>query len=190
MSLTNIELQDLAKRMCVSLHRVCFKDELDEEALVYNTGYIINLENEFSEDGQLNPGSHWCCFFVKKNPKGTIEPIYFDPFGIPPPQNVLKFCKRNHIPYNTIDIQSIVQGTCGYYCLSFLYYISTYPDRTQNIYDDCEHYTEMFYDLSKSNKYQHNDQVLKLFFQSSDPKIRAQNPVKEHEMTFIPTENK
>ena len=45
----------------------------------------------------------------------------------------------------------------------------------------------MFYDLSKSKNYQHNDQVLKLFFRSSDPEIRARNPVKEHEMIFVPT---
>ena len=48
--LTDSDLIDLAKRMKFKLARVCFKDELSEEPLEYNKGYIINLEDEFNEE--------------------------------------------------------------------------------------------------------------------------------------------
>ena len=71
--------------MGVTLERVFFKSELHEEKLVYNAGYIINLESEFNEDNQRNPGSHWVCFYVHKTPNGKIQPLYMDSFGIAPP---------------------------------------------------------------------------------------------------------
>ena len=187
MSLTNTQLERLAEKMGIKLERVCFKDELDEELMVYNAGYIINLENEYDEDGQRNDGTHWVALYVQKTPNGTIQPIYFDSFGIAPPENILKYCKKNHIPYNTVDVQSIVQGTCGYYCLAILYYISVMPERSGDLYIDCEDFTSLFNDLSKSKDYHYNEFILKHFFQSANPEVRARNPIDLHDgMTFIP----
>ena len=58
MSLTNTQLEELAKKIGITLEKVCFRDELDKEKLVYNAGYIINLESAYNEDNQHNPGSH------------------------------------------------------------------------------------------------------------------------------------
>lgn len=187
MSLTNVQLETLAEKMGINLARVCFKNELHEEPLVYNAGYIVNMEDEFSEDGSRNPGSHWVCFYVQKTPNGTIQPIYFDSFACPPPEDVLKFCGRTHIPYSTVDVQSIVEGVCGFYCLAFLYYISVMPQRCGRIYDDAEDFTSLFYDLSKSSDWKHNEFILKHFFQSSNEEVRKRNPLDPHEgMTFFP----
>ena len=138
MSLTNVQLETLAEKMGINLARVCFKNELHEEPVVYNAGYIVNMEDEISEDGSRNPGSHWVALFVHKSPNGTIQPLYMDSFGIAPPEDVLKFCGKNHIPFNTVDVQNIVVGTCGWYCLSFLYFISVMPERSGNLYNDAE----------------------------------------------------
>ena len=64
---------------------------------------IINL------DDSVGPGTHWVSY-VGKN--------YFDPFGLPPPKEVI-----NYIPgvkYNNIQYQDKTSVLCGYYCLFFI----------------------------------------------------------------------
>ena len=81
-----------------------------------------------------------------------------------------------------------MNSACGWYVLAFLHYINSYTNRTQSIYDDCEHFTELFNDLNETNDYKYNEWVLKLFFQSSDENHRKQNPVlpfKEDELKYI-----
>jgi hypothetical protein len=59
--LTDIQIKELAKKMNIPLERVCFKDELLEKPLKYNVSYIVNMENEFDDEGNPNDGSHWVC---------------------------------------------------------------------------------------------------------------------------------
>ena len=188
MALTNIQVEELSKKMNIPLERCCFKSELEEEPLKYIRSCIIHLEDEFDKNGEPNDGSHYTCFQVNKYPNGKVEPIYFDSYGVVPPLEVLKFVGVSHIPYNTKDIQSLMNSACGWYCLAFLHYINSYHGRTQHIYDDCEHFTDLFNDLNETNDYKYNEWVLKLFFQSSDENHRKNNPVlpfKEGELKFI-----
>ena len=174
MSLTDTQIFDLAKRMNIPLVFCSFKDELLNKSttkLQYNKAYIINLENEFDEDGNRNSGSHYCAFQCNKTKSGNIEPIYFDPFGIGPPEVVKTFVGYK-MPYNTKDIQSIVNNACGWYCLAFLYYINTYENRKHNIYLDAEDFTDLFLDLSKSTEHLYNEFVLKNFFRSKSEELR------------------
>jgi hypothetical protein len=171
MSLTDTELWDLANRMNVPLTFVGFKDELKRKKLHYNESYIINMENEFDEDGQKNTGSHYTCFQVNKYPNGKIERVYFDSFGQPPPQIVEDFV-GGKIPYNTKDIQSLMNSACGWYCLAFLHWINSSELRSGHLYTDCETFTGMFDDLNESKDHLKNEWVLKHFFRSSDPKLR------------------
>jgi hypothetical protein len=60
---------------------------------------------------------------------------------------------------------------------SILHYINAYPQRTQSLYDDCEHFTDLFNDLNKTTDFKYNEWVLKLFFQSSNKEFRDQNPI-------------
>ena len=177
MSLTNTQLNDLAKRMGFKLEAVVFKSELKDMKLKHNVGFICNLEDEYDSDGERNDGSHYTCFQSNKNVNGKVENIYFDSYGIAPPEEVLDFLGVKHVPYNTKDLQSLTAHTCGWYCLSFLYYINVYPERTKSLYDDCEHYTDLFLDLNTNSDHKYNEYVLRHFFQSSNPKIRAANPV-------------
>ena len=57
--LTNLQVIALADRMGVPLEPVVFKSELKEMVIKYNKSYITNLEDEFSEDGEKNAGSHY-----------------------------------------------------------------------------------------------------------------------------------
>ena len=64
--LTDTQLWDLADRMNIPLCFVGFKSQLKDETLEYNKSYIINLDNEFDEDGNRNEGTHWTCFQINK----------------------------------------------------------------------------------------------------------------------------
>ena len=172
--LTDIQIKDLAKKMDIPLERVCFKDQLLQQPLKYNRSYIINMENEYDDEGKLNEGSHWVCFQMNKCTSGKIEGIYFDSFGKPPPQVVETFCKTK-MPYNKIDIQSLMNNACGFYVLAFLHFINANPYRTQHLYNDAEIFMDMFVDLDKSIDFRHNEEVLKLFFQPKEDKIIDKN---------------
>jgi len=169
--LTNIQLEDLCERMDIPLERICFKDQLKDQKLVYNRSYIINMEDAMSEDGDRNDGSHWVALQVNKTKNGAIFPMYMDSYGSPPPTDVTEFVGK-FVPYNTKDIQSMMADFCGWACCAFLYYINTYPDRTKNLNVDSAHFLEMFDDLNTSCDFKKNEYILKLFFQSTDKENR------------------
>ena len=83
--LTDIQIKELAKKMNIPLERVCFKDELLEKPLKYNVSYIVNMENEFDDEGNPNDGSHWVCLQVNKYKSGVKEGVYFDSICIVTP---------------------------------------------------------------------------------------------------------
>lgn len=172
MSLTDTQIFDLAKRMKIPLVFCDFKTKLKSKKLQYNKTYIVNLEDEFDADGQRNDGSHYTAFQVNKYPNGKIERCYFDPFGAPAPQAVEEFVGGGHIPYNTKDIQSLMNSACGWYALGWSYWINCYEDRSRDLYTDCETFTDLFDDLSKGIDHKHNEFVLKHFFRSSDASKR------------------
>jgi len=169
--LTDANLFDLAKRMSIPLEKVCFKDELSEEPLVYNKGYIINLEDEFDpETGERNGGTHWCCFQMLKHPNGKIEGIYFDPYGIGPPEDVKKYCGKGLASAGK-DIQGLFDNYCGWACCAFLHYINSASNRTKDLYTDVETFLDMFEELADKKMDSRNEFVLKQFFKK--PKIQV-----------------
>ena len=167
MSLTDIQIKDLAKRMKIPLVFVGFKTELEDEKLQHNKSYIVNMEDEFDENGERNDGTHYTCFQVNKYPNGKIERIYFDSFGMPPPEIVIKFCGGS-LPYQTKDIQSLMNEACGWYCLAFLHFINAWSGRSGDLYTDCDNFTDLFDDLNKEKNHLKNEYVLKHFFRSED----------------------
>ena len=148
-----------------------FKTELRTKRLQYNKAYIVNLEDEFDELGFKNEGTHYTCFQVNKYPNGKKQGVYFDSFGQPPPQIVDAFVGFK-LPYNTKDVQSLMNSACGWYCLAFLHYINSYDGRSKDLYTDCEDFTDMFDDLNKSCDHLKNEYILKHFFRSEDANKR------------------
>jgi hypothetical protein len=179
MSLTDRQIRELCEKMKIPLATkkgIIFKNEIPSN-LEYNKAYFINLEDEYNAEGLLNNGSHWTCFQIAKYPSGKIAPIYFCPFGGPPPEIVkekmMKFCKQK-IPFNTKDIQSLMANACGWYCCAYLHYINNFSHRTGDIYLDTEQFLDYFDDLNKSTNFLKNEYILKHFFQSEDPKLRKE----------------
>jgi len=176
MSLTDFQIEELSKKMGFPLEQVCFKDELPYK-IKYNKSYVINLENELGPDGKPNVGTHWCCFQVNKYPNGKIEPFYFDPYGMPPPEIIKKTIERTcgqKLPYNMKDIQSLMNNACGWYCCAMLHYINAFKHRRGDLYEDVEDFLDLFDNLNTSVDFKKNEYILKHFFQPSDPKLRKE----------------
>ena len=174
MSLTDTQIWDLSKRMEFPLADVCFKDDLPNK-LEFNKGYVINLEDEYDEDGKRNSGTHWCCLQLNKYPNGKIEGIYFDPYGAGKPQDVKKAVERTigkNCPETTKDVQSLMNNACGYYVCAFLHFINSSDARSKDLYFDVSQFLGMFDDLNKSVDFKKNEYILKHFFRSSDPQQR------------------
>jgi len=173
--LTNVQIEDLAQRMEIPLEFVGFKSELPTK-LKTNKCYIINLDDEVDEGtGILSSGTHWVSFVVMKYPNEKTEAIYFDSYGIGPPEIVKQRVKDNFkigLPFNEKDIQSLMNEACGWYCLAFCHFIFAYENRTKNLYWDVEAFLSLFEDLNKSIDFKKNEYILKMFFQPKDPKLR------------------
>lgn len=173
--LTNSQIEDLAQRMKVPLEYVGFKSELPKK-LKTNKSYIINLDDEVDEGtGIRSSGTHWTCFQVMEYPNGKKEGIYFDSYGVGPPEIVKKRVMDTFklgLPFNTKDIQSLMNEACGWYCLAFLHFINVYPQRSKNLYWDTEAFVDLFEDLNKSVDFKKNEYILKMFFQPEDSSKR------------------
>ena len=172
--LTDKQITELSKKMKFSLAGIYFKDELPRK-LQYNKGYVINLQDGTDEEGNSNDGSHWTALQVNKYPNGKIEPIFFDPYGVPPSENIKKWVLNNcgkKLPYTEKDIQSLMNNACGWYCCAFLHYINVFEHRSKDLYEDVSLFLDYFDDLNKSIDWKKNEYILKMFFQSKDPSKR------------------
>ena len=175
MSLTDTDIINLAKKMQIPLGGVYFKDELPKK-LEFNKYYIINLENSHDEEGNENSGTHWTACQCNMYPSGKGECIFFDPYGAPPSENIKKVIKNTtnqiNVPFTTVDIQSLMNNACGWYCLALGHYINASQYRTKNLYDDVNDFVSLFDDLNIKTDFKKNEFILKHFFRSSDPNLR------------------
>jgi len=168
--LTDLEIEELSKKMNIPLAEVNFKNELPS-VFDYNKVYIVNLQDSETEEGEQNSGTHWTLLYIRKTPKGNIQPIYFDSYGCPPPEiikkNVEKQTKQK-CPYTTKDIQSLMNNACGFYCLAMAHYICSSRYRTNDLYTDVNNFMDMFDDLNHSIDWKKNEYILQMFFRSED----------------------
>lgn len=173
--LTNHQIEDLAHRMRIPLEFVGFKSNLPKK-LKANRAYIINLDDEVCEDtGIPSGGTHWTAFQVMEYPNGKKQGMYFDSYGVAPPEIVKERIMDSFklkVPYNTKDIQSLMNQACGWYCLAYLHFINAFEHRTRMLYQDTENFLSLFEDLNRSTDFKKNEYILKMFFQSEDPSKR------------------
>ena len=89
--------------------------------------------------------------------------IYFDSYGEREPnelRNLLK-CNQYKLGHTNKNIQSLMSNLCGFYCLSFKYFLSISKFRYIN---DASIYLDLFEDLDKVDDVYKNEFVLSLFF--------------------------
>lgn len=126
--LSSHDIEVLCEKLELPLVKVCSKDQLGKQRQVGS--YYVNMED--SKDGD---GSHWVLAKiycdeereenkVRKGDDLICNALYFDPFGISPPKEVVEFLKPfNPIDINTKQIQSVNTSQCGWYCLLCDYYL-------------------------------------------------------------------
>lgn len=80
------------------------RDELPDNLL--NGSGVLNL------DDSTGPGTHWTAWY------GVV---YFDSYGLPPPEEFLDKTRGREVEYNDLNIQRIHDPPfCGHLCLAFL----------------------------------------------------------------------
>ena len=164
--LTDEQVEKLAVKMDIPLEGCYFKDLLPKP-LKYNKVYIINLQDSETDDGEENSGTHWTMCYIRETPNKKIQPIYFDPYGCPPPENVKNIIEKQtnmKCPYTTKDIQSLMNNACGFYCLALAHFICASRYRTNDLYGDVDIFIDMFDDLNHSIDWKKNEYILKMFF--------------------------
>jgi hypothetical protein len=165
--LSNHDIDVLVTKMGISNFKGCYyKDKLSK--IQPNSSYIINWNSELDEHGNRNTGSHWCCLVTDD----MKQCIYFDSYGEREPveiRNLLK-CNQYKIGHTNKNIQSLMSNLCGFFCLSFIYFLSISKFRTKNIINDAFIYLDLFEDLDKVNGVYKNEFVLSLFFTDTKSK--------------------
>ncbi len=165
--LNNFQIIELAEKMNIPLEGVYFKDSVEVSDLKVGKSYVINLENEFDDDGKSrNGGSHWTCFHIGKH-NGEVCIIYFDSYGVSPPENLKKIIKAKYgkkINYLTKNVQSLMSDCCGWFCLAYLHFINAFYNRTGDLFSDSAIFLDLFEDLDLSVDFKKNEHMLKLFF--------------------------
>lgn len=140
---SNHDLIRIARRQHIPLDAVISKDRLKARFKPPSSNdfnLIINLQDLYDEEGDLQPGTHWVALAWFKADK---KYAYFDSYGFPPPVDVVQFCEKHHrsltgvithrsltgaeIIWTSTQIQKLNTVWCGLYALLFLDYMRTYP---------------------------------------------------------------
>jgi hypothetical protein len=139
--LTNIDLIKAAQKYNIPLNGVFSKNEPPQE--LYPGGYIINLEDSHNSAGAKLPGSHWVSFWIEPGRKNQV--VYFDSFGFPPSLNTQDLL-REFVPYkyNTVQIQNVNSGICGYYGLFFVWWMHNMSKKYPNLDERFERFLKKF----------------------------------------------
>jgi hypothetical protein len=146
--LSNHHIDELVTKMGISNFKGCFyKDKLTK--IQPNSSYIINLNSELDEHGNVNKGSHWTCIIVDDMKRA----IYFDSYGEREPNEIRNLLKSNQykIEHTSKNIQSLMSNLCGFFCLACIYFLSISKFRTKNIINDASIFLDLFEDLDLTN---------------------------------------
>ena len=113
-------LHFVTKLKIPNFRRVCMRDELTGSRPLQNECGILNFETHTQK------GSHWTCWY--KNGK---DRYYFDSFGEPPPQELIKYLKTPKeynlpvIKQSAVTVQRDESSECGALCLYVLKHLSS-----------------------------------------------------------------
>jgi len=106
--LSNFQIIEKCKEI-KNFKGVFMRNELAKATRQNNECMVINT------DHSRNEGTHWTCLIIKN---GTS--YYFDPFGFPPPLEIVSYCKEPRY-YSSFQIQQFNEVICGHYGIYMLY---------------------------------------------------------------------
>jgi len=118
--ISNTDIQKLLPRSVLKQFRgILMSDETPKKR--ENGYYIFNLDDSMgnASNNDDSIGTHWVGLVVRSQ-----NSMYFDPFGKPPDDTIIKWLKRGRpnyeIWYSTSPIQHIESTNCGFYVINFL----------------------------------------------------------------------
>lgn len=76
-------------------------------------GFSLILNLQRSDE----PGSHWVA--VYHEPRGRYVE-YFDSFGAPPPEEVVRAKRRRPLLWSSSQLQDVRSSSCGWYAMDFI----------------------------------------------------------------------
>ena len=140
--MSNFDIEKIATHHNINVI-IVMKDELRYMKPIYEN-YIVNLES--SKDGN---GTHWMGLKIQNK-----ECIYFDSYGMLPPEEIISFCKRvpkSHLAYNTKEIQDFKATTCGFFSIGFIIFL--HINSSDNLYKKSSSFSDLFsLDTKLNNK--------------------------------------
>ena len=140
--LTNYDLLDIAEDIEIHGLEIYMKDEIKK--IKNAIPYILNL------DSSENEGTHWVA--LRKMNKIIY---YFDPYGYPPPQEIIDLSLGESIIYSLKEVQHPDSILCGYFCIAFLYYVLSEEEFSE------------FLDLFSDDKHK-NDKIIKKIYHDTE----------------------
>jgi hypothetical protein len=138
MSLSNTDIEKIAKDLCIPIHNILMKDEL-KNCKKEIGNYIINLQS--SSQGF---GTHWTALIIRRD-----ENFFFDSFGALPCEEIIDFIKPKKLYHNNWIIQDLNSSLCGWYCIGLLKYIQ--DNKNKLLLTSANDYINMFEDDTKLN---------------------------------------
>jgi hypothetical protein len=148
-SLSNYEIEDVARHYGINLIDCCMKDELPRT--IKDGFYVVNLES--SSQGE---GTHWTTLIVQPN-----IAVFFDSFGAPPSTEIVDFVKKRkgiHMAFNNEIIQDLSSENCGYFCLYLCWFVKHHKGDLVKLADG---FTRLFDENTKKN-----DSILRQLFRN------------------------
>lgn len=139
---SNYDLMKFLKTHNLNINSICYKNDLPN--ILIKGWYIVNMENR-DEDSE---GTHWICFY-----KGESINFYIDFFGVIAPLIIEKLL--NKYCYNSKVIQNFKSSSCGWFCISAIYYFN---NKDVNIIK-FNNYIDIWSDDTEKN-----EKLLNLFF--------------------------
>ena len=111
---------------------------------------VVNLQN--SNQGN---GSHWVSYYIPS--KGEYN-YYFDSYGLPPPESVVKLLKTKNrkIIYSDQQLQNLHSDVCGEYTIAFLRAMLKGRSLSTDAANKTK-YLSFIYDLFDSSNTKEND---------------------------------
>jgi hypothetical protein len=145
---SNYDLQLFLKILNINV-TIRSKNDNIFDRVARNGSYIINLSDK------ENPGTHWVALFIR-NKVG----VFFDSYGLPPPEIIGQFTHKKKLIYSTDTIQSIDSTTCGFFCVWFLYVFNNL-DETYLTYQQYGYALNQFLRKFDKNNTEKNDDILR-----------------------------
>ena len=111
--------------------------------------YILNMDDE------SGMGTHWVAVIVTNKKKANL---YFDPFGLHPSDEILKWLSPADVIYSTSEIQDRKSSSCGWFVILLLDYLTKHK-RKRSMQDNLYNFVTSYF---KDRDVKNNEKLLEM----------------------------